>query len=49
MEWLPSLTGPVPMMTKERCVVVTAFPVVVRAQRAQVEEAERWAWAGCVE
>lgn len=42
-EWLPSLTGPVPSMTKERCLMVTTLPVVVKAYRVQAKEAERWA------
>lgn len=29
-EWLPSLTGPVPLLTKERCLVVTTLPAVSR-------------------
>lgn len=45
-EWLPSLTGPVPLPTKERCLVVTALPAVVKAHCAQAKEAERWTWAG---
>lgn len=41
--WLPSLTGPVPLMTKERCLVAAALPVVVKAYHVQAKEAERWA------
>lgn len=44
-EWAPSLSGPVPLLTKERCLVVTTL-LVVKAHHAQAKEVETWAWVG---
>lgn len=41
-EWLPSLTGPVPLLTKERCLVVSTLPVVVKHSKGGREMDMGW-------